>query len=173
MKKFITLLAIMVLCLPAIAGNRTGKAVPKDKLFGVISEYRHNDGFHVIRLGNLATSLVRSAAKIAVKVDGDQEAAEALRMINGVKKVWVVEYEACSGPVRDSFNSKLKNVLGGSELLMEVKDDEDQVFIYGIVDDDASAVRDFVVYVPEDCALICMFGSISMDAVSKLIEMNQ
>lgn len=172
MKKFLVLFTLLALSISGFAAQKPDKAVPKDKLLSVISEYRHNEGFHVIKLGNLATSLVRSAAKIAVKVDGDQEAAEALKMINGVRKVCVVEYEECSGAVRDSFNSKLSRVLSGSELLMEVKDDEDQVFMYGIVDDDASAVRDFVIYVPEDSALICMFGSISMDALTKLIEMK-
>ncbi|MCQ2187163.1 MAG: DUF4252 domain-containing protein [Bacteroidales bacterium] len=172
MKKFLVLFTLLALSISGFAAQKPGKAVPKDKLLSVISEYRHNEGFHVIKLGNLATSLVRSAAKVAVKVDGDQEAAEALKMINGVRKVCVVEYEECSGAVRDSFNSKLSRVLSDSELLMEVKDDEDQVFMYGIVDDDASAVRDFVIYVPEDSALICMFGSISMDALTKLIEMK-
>lgn len=172
MKKILVLLTLLSLTFSGFAAQRPGKAVSKDRLLSIISEYRHNEGFHVVKLGNLATSLVRSAAKVAVKVDGDEEAAEALKMINGVRKVCVVEYEECSDAVRDSFNSKLRKVLGSSELLMEVKDNEDQVFMYGIVDEDATAVRDFVIYVPEDSALICMFGSISMDALSKLIEMN-
>ncbi len=40
--------------------------------------------------------------------------------------------------------------------------------IYGVVDESADSVKDFVLYTPSDCALICIFGSISMDAVAKI-----
>lgn len=172
MKKFYLILTLLLLGLSSFAATKNEGGVPKDKLFALVREYKPNEGFHVIKLGSLATSLARTAAKIAIKVDGDEASAEALKMISGVKKVAVVEYEDCTVAVRDSFNAKLKKLLRGYDLLMEVKDDGDQVFMYGIVDENASTVKDFVIYVPEDSALICMFGSISVDAVAKLVEMN-
>lgn len=172
MKKFVLLLTLLAFCFSGYASAKPAKGVSKEKLLTLISEYRPNDGFHVVKLGSFATSLARTAAKITFRVDGDEEAAEAVKMINGVRKVVVVEYEDCERSVRDSFNTKARGLLRNYDLLMEVKDDEDQVFMYGLVDDKASSVKDFVIYVPEDCALICMFGSLSVDAVSKLIEMK-
>ena len=93
-------------------------------------------------------------------------------MLNDIRRVAVVDYEDCGESVKNEFNSKLDRILAGAEILMEVKDSEDLVRIYGVVNEDASRVKDFVVHVPNDCALICMFGSIPMDAVAKIIEMD-
>ena len=55
---------------------------------------------------------------------------------------------------------------------MEVKDESDTMQMYGIIDEDGESVRDFVLYTPADCALICIFGKVSMDAVAKIIKDN-
>lgn len=172
MKKIIAALMLLALCFAGYAGNGVGKAVPKDKLLGLISEYRHSDGFDIVNVGALGTSLVRAAAKIAMKVDGDPEMVEAVKLLNDIRRVAVVDYEDCGQSVKNEFNSKLDRILAGSEVLMEVKDSEDLVRIYGVVNEDASRVKDFVIHVPNDCALICMFGSIPMDAVAKVMEME-
>lgn len=172
MKKLVTVLMILALCIPAIAGGKAGGGVPKEKILGLVQEYNHKEGFHVIRLGGIGTSLARAVAKIAIKAEGGPEAAEAVKLLNDIKRVAVVEYEECNESVKNSFNSKLEGILTQSELLMEVKDSEDVVHIYGVVNEDASKVKDFVIHVPNDCALICMFGSIPMDAVAKIMEMQ-
>ena len=69
---------LLTLCFAGYAGDRGGKSVQKEKLLGLISEYRHSDGFDVVNVGALGTSLVRAAAKIAMKVEGDPEMAEAV-----------------------------------------------------------------------------------------------
>lgn len=172
MKKLLTVLTILALCMPAIAGGKAGGGVPKEKILGLVQEYNHKAGFHVIRLGALGTSFVRTAAKIAIKAEGDPEAAEAVKLLNDIKRVAVVEYEECNESEKNSFNSRLEKILAQSDLLMEAKDSEDVMRIYGVVNEDASQVKDFVIHVPNDCALICMFGSIPMDAVAKIIEMQ-
>jgi hypothetical protein len=50
-------------------------------------------------------------------------------------------------------------------MLMEVKDGSDIMRMYGVVDDRGDKVKDFVLFSPEDCTLICLFGSISLDSV--------
>ena len=42
--------------------------------------------------------------------------------------------------------------------------------IYGVFDEQSGTVQDFVLYAPSDCALICLFGSISMDAIAQLVS---
>ena len=53
---------------------------------------------------------------------------------------------------------------------MEVTDEGDQMQIYGLYDERTDVVRDFVLYTPSECALICLFGSISMDTVSRMMN---
>lgn len=163
------MIALLPVC--SFAGQK-GKAVPKEKILTLISEYRGQDGFDVVRLGPLGTTLARSVAKIALKVDGDDETAEILKLVNGIRSIAVVDYEDCASSVKDSFNAKLGRILNGTDLLMEVKDDEDHVFIYGVVDEAGDKVQNFVLHVPADCALICMFGTISMDTVAKIAELD-
>ena len=55
---------------------------------------------------------------------------------------------------------------------MEVNDEEDRMQIFGLYDERTDAVRDFVLYTPSECALICIFGKISMAAVEKIIRDN-
>ena len=50
-------------------------------------------------------------------------------------------------------------------MLMEVKDGSDIMRMYGVVDDRGDRVRNFVLFSPEDCTLICLFGTISLDSV--------
>ena len=170
MKKFITLVLLLAVCATGFAGAGTGKGVPKEQLLSLVREYRHKDGVDVVSIGALGTSLARSVAKIAVRIDGDTEAVNALKLANGINRVCVVDYEDCAPEVRDSFKSKLEKALSQSELLMEVKDSEDHVRMFGVVNDDASRIKDFVIFVPNDCALVCLFGSIPMEAVGKIVE---
>lgn len=171
MKKLIIALFLAIVPVLSFAGTG-GRTVHKEKILTIISEYRHQDGVDVVRLGSLGTSLAKTVAKIALEVDGDPEAREIVKMIKGVKSIAVVDFEDAAPSVRDSFNSKLQRAFANSDLLMEVKDDEDQVYIYGLVDQAGDIVQDFVMYVPNDCALICLFGSISIDAVARLAEID-
>ena len=52
-----------------------------------------------------------------------------------------------------------------SELLMEAKEDGTHMRMFGVVDDAAGTVRDFVIYVPDSGTLICLFGSMSLEAL--------
>ena len=81
----------------------------------------------------------------------------------------VLDYEDCSTAVRERISARLDRALVGSELLMEAKGDDSAMQIFGVVDDKTGTVRDFVLHAPDDCTLICIFGSISMDAVSKVL----
>lgn len=172
MKRFLIMLILAVLPLTGTAG--TGKkAVRREVVTNLISQYRHYDGFEVVRLGPLALSAARSISKVALAAEGDKETLNALKLAGGIRKLAIVEYEDCEENIRNSFNSKLGGILKDAEVLMEVRDEEDTVRMYGVVDDDASSVRDLILFIPEDCTLICLFGTVSMDAVSGIInDMN-
>ena len=53
---------------------------------------------------------------------------------------------------------------------MEIKDGGDMCRIYGVVDDAADKLSNFVLYDPSDCTLICLFGTIPMSAVVSALD---
>lgn len=83
-------------------------------------------------------------------------------------RIAVAEYEDCDANVRDRFNEKVAKALENSELLMEVKDEEDMVRIYGTITEDGDKIKDCVIFIPEDYTLVCIFRTIPMKALMKL-----
>ena len=166
MKKTITILCILLLSLPGWAG----KNIRKGQLASFISEYRHADGVECVRLGTIATSALKTTIRLSAKDDPDGR--QVLKAIGGVRNLMVFEYEDCDSQLKDRINDRLSRILAGSELLMEVKDGSDGMQMYGLIDEKGECIRDFVLYTPGSCALICIFGRISMDAVAKIIEEN-
>lgn len=170
MKKTFLAIALVLLTVTALA-DLPKKSVRQESLISLINEYSFHDGFEVVRVGSLGTAAIKGVAKIAALADKDDpDIREMVKILNGVKKLAVVEYEECDDKVRDKFNRKLERLLESSDLLMEAKDGEDILRMYGVVTEDSSTVKDFVLYVPSDCALICLFGSISLDSLSKFMN---
>lgn len=166
MKKTITILIVLLLPLMGWAG----KNVKKGQLASFVSEYRNVEGVELVRLGTLATSAIKTAIRISAKDDPDSR--QALQIINGVRRLMVFDYEDCSAKDKDKINWKISRILKGSELLMEVKDGSDNMQMYGVIEGDGESVRDFVLYTPDSCALICIFGRFSMDAIAKIAAEN-
>ena len=164
MKKY---LLILLLLLPLTASaSRPAKRVSRTELSSIVSEFRHTDGVEVVKLGRLATALVRGAAVHIDDEDGDmRELRHALR---GIKGVTVMEYGGAAPNVRERLNNRLSRVLDKREVLMEVKDDGKKVQIFGVLDEATGLVRDIIFHAPGEGALICMFGSLPMDVVGKI-----
>ena len=165
--KRILLLLMLASMLPLAAATPDGR-VSKTRMSAFISEYRNVNGVEVVRLGTLATAALKGTMRIAAR--GDSDAKEALRLIKGLKGIYAFDYEDCSPSMRVRIDRRLRRILDDSELLMEANDEGETMQIYGVFDEDAGKVRDFVLYDPSSCALICLFGSISMNDVSKLVQ---
>lgn len=165
------------MCLVAVSSCASGTNKEKKEavadngqLASLVSDFRQTDGFHVIRIGSLGTSIAKSIMKRAAKEDEDIKLVS--NIAEGIDKLVVMEFEEASDSDKERFRNSLKGCLRGSELLLEAKDDGDMVSIYGVPSEDASTIKDFIFYVPSEDAVICMFGSVSIDAVGKLIEAN-
>lgn len=164
MKKLFLILGLMVPMLASAAtfGNRAN-----DKRIGnFIADCRSYEGAEVVHLGSFATSIGKGVLKIA-SID-DPEANEVLELIKDVRSLYVFNYEDCSKSVKEKVNGRLQKMLAGSQMLLEAKDGEDKVVIYGIVDEEGGKVSDFILHTPSECAVICILGSISADALAKL-----
>ena len=135
------------------AGERDRVRLPGIK---VVSD-NHLD---IVSIGGVGLSL----AKWAVRHDDDVDVA-ALAAIDGVRRLMIVSYEDCPAPLKSRFDRKIRNTLDGCELLMEAKGDGSDMSIFGDLSADGSRIGDIVMYSPSESALICIFGSISADAL--------
>ncbi len=168
MKK-ILIIIVLALTLP-MAGNANaqGKSVPGTQISLLINEYKGYDGFEAVKVGRLATGFIKSMINSGAMESGDPEIQEIRRLVKGIKKLTVVDYSSCDLQVRQGFSQKMNRLLGGADMLMEVKDGSDVMRMYGVVDDKGGKVRNFVLFSPEDCTLICLFGTISMDSIMNM-----
>ena len=160
------IIIVLALTLP-LAGNANaqGKSVPSSQISLLISEYKVYDGFEAVKVGRLATGFIKSMISAGAMEAGDPEVKDLKKLVKGIKKMAVVDYSDCEPQVRQGFSQKMGKLLSGSDMLMEVKDGSDIMRMYGVVDDKGGKVKNFVLFCPEDCTLICLFGSISLDSV--------
>lgn len=176
MKKLVVIFVLLATAFVCAAGNgrkekEAMNAVPVDRLVSLISDYSAKDGFDVIRIGRLGTSAIKSLARLGSWDDGDSDAEEALSIISGIKKLAIVDYEDCSPADKESFERKVGRLLKDENVIMEFKDDGHICRIYGVMDERSDKLRDFVLYTPSDCALICLFGSISLSKVTSVMDL--
>lgn len=157
---FLALLASLV-----TASEAFSKGISRSKLSYTISDCRHCEGAETVHLGGFLTGLAKGVAGV-VSI-GDRDVREALKLCRGVRGITIFNYEDCSAIDRIWISRKIERALDGSEVLMEVKGGGEELSMYGIVDDRGGKVKDFVLYSPEDCSVICLFGTISVDIVAK------
>ena len=169
MKRIIAIL--MLLPLPLFNGYcAEGRPSPERRIFAAVDDFRSYDGFEVMRLGTLGTVAAKTVIKLALKYADDEETEAVMDLFRHIRGVSVIEYEDCEAKVRDKFNARIGHILEGTDMLMELKDGSSNMGVYGMVSDDASVLRDFVLFCPDDCVMLCLFGSIPTDAVAKLAE---
>jgi hypothetical protein len=164
MKRLVLIISIL-LSVPAFAATQ-GKTVSKAGITSVINECRSIEGAELVSLGRVATAALKVTLRTAAI--GNRDAREALSVMKGIKGITVLDFEDCSVSDKARISRKLGRTLSGSEMLMEANDGGDKMMIYGVVDEKSGTVGDFILYSPSDCALVCLFGTISMEAVAKL-----
>lgn len=151
------------------AGSSERTTVNTRRVISAIRDYRHEPGFEVVSVGKFWMGLTRIAAGLAVETE---EERRALSILNNIDKIVVVDYEDASEAKRRAFDSRLSRLLDRAEKIIEVKDEEDIVNIYGTSVNDAESIDDLIIYIPEDCTLICILGSISAEKIADLIKMT-
>ncbi len=173
MRKAMILMAVALL-LPfyADAARKVNGGIDRNSLTEIIRTYSGEEGFEVVNVGSIATSLIKKIIRVAADYDDDPDIRQALKIIRNVKRVSIISYENVSDKTRSQITSRLGKALDNTDLLMEVKDGDDTMRMYGVVSDDSETVKDFVLFAPEDCALICLFGSLSVDAIMELAGNN-
>ena len=133
----------------------------------LIREYNLTEGFETVSVGGLGLGLIKMIAMPSM----DEEERAALEIMDGLRRIVVLDYEEADSSQRESFTRRMTDILDRSEKIMEVKDEGDILNIYGTCADDGDSIDDLMIFSPGDCSLICLFGSISSQKVADLIEM--
>ena len=150
-------------------GASEGSNVQSGKLLALINDYRDKEGFEVISVGSLGTSIIKKM--IVNNLDKvDEKTRSLFKAIDGIKKIAIVDFGSSDAAVRTEFIHKMEKLLSRSQLLMEIKDSENKMYMYGVVGRKNNKVGDFVLYNPDGGNVICLFGSISLDTLMNLAD---
>ena len=165
MKKIVLTLCLILSLTAAMA------AVPgNSRLDNVVSKCRRYDGVEVVHLNRFMVWAIKGVARVAGV--GDEDIREALALAKGVNSVTVMDYDDCCPELKNRITRRIDRSLRGHEILMEAGDNQSRIQIYGVVDERRGTVGDLVLFIPSDCALIYITGSISTDTLFGLIAEN-
>jgi len=166
MKKIILVILASVLTLSVATAKSSPDDRSRAKLTQTIHEYSSDPDIDVLEIGSLGTSLIKTFAKFASI--GDEDMQMAVGLMKNLKKISIVDYSSCKQEVKDSFTAKVQALLNEDNLLMEAKDGTDVMRIYATPDGKGDNLKDIIMFCPGECALISLFGTVSMEAVSKI-----
>ena len=132
----------------------------------VIETIKQNKDADVVRLGRLGMSIFR----IALEEEGDDEEDKAiLALMKDTKKMTIADYSDCFQADRVKYSTSISQALARHEIIIEIKDDDETVTIYGIFDDKKGTVSDIVMYSPSDCSLILFDGKYEASTIGNLL----
>lgn len=171
---FITLMLATIACSGADSRKVAKAEVRSDinQLNSIISEYSGKSGFDVLQLGRFGTSALKSIVNIGIRLDDefDDETMTILKMAKDIKNLTIVEFEDCGEAEKAEFSRKIERILNEDHLIMEAKDEGDNMKIYGVLSEKGDSLSDFILYSPTEYALICLLGEIDLNSVNILME---
>lgn len=175
LRKAVLLGLLLILPLSVcMAGSRRGGNAPRQRISSLIQEFKACEGFEAIRVGPVLLSVAKPFIRAEMRqAEDEQERAEmqlALDAINSIKRVQVAEYSGCDEDVRRKFDARLSRLLDRMDLLMEVCDGQDRVRMFGSVSGNGRYLNDFIIHVPADGALVCLYGRLDLEVISEIIE---
>lgn len=132
----------------------------------LIREYNQTEGFESVSIGGLGLGFIRMMANASM----DEEERAALEIMDGLRRIVVLDYEDADSSQSESFTRRMTDILDRAEKILEVKDEEDVLNIYGTCANDGDSIDDLIIFCPGDYSLICLFGSVSAQKVADLIE---
>lgn len=152
----------MTLLMPG--ATAVAKRIDKSTVKAVTNKYKVRDPeFEVVNLGGFSTWLLKASA-------GAHGLRDEMAFLKGVKSMYVIDYEDCSRKVNDGFNREMSNLLKNAEIIMETKEDGSVTRIYGHPSPDGSKVSDVIVFSPNDGAMVCIFGTMDVEALSEYVS---
>lgn len=170
MKKIISILVVVIFTMTSIAQAVTqsdSKKVNPGAVTSLVKEYYGTEGFEIVSIGSFGLGLTRIIAKASADTPEDRE---MLGILDNLNRVVVVDFEEADGGHKGSFVKKISALLENAEKIIEIKDGGETFNLYGTSSEGGERIDDIIIFVPEDCALICLFGSISAQKIADIIE---
>ena len=170
MKKIISIIMLIVL----MAGTGiSNAAAPKGKpdseaMTAIVSKYQGNEGFTIVSFSNVAMGFIKMLANATAQTKEDKE---ALDILDGIHKFVVVEYAEASDEKKAAFSKDMSALLKDAEKIIEVKENGDNVDIYGTISKDGDRIQDFIINAQNEHAIVCFFGSISIKDLGGVMDM--
>lgn len=166
MKRFLTLFIVAagLLALSASCDRSANAKTSNPEIKGLIRAYKSENGFDAVNLGSFAMSLIKSGSDMFDDGDGD-ETKLIRESIDKLRGVTVADFSDCKASVKEEFKQKLSKLLKKKELLLETKDDGESVLIYSDPSKGDSWVKNLIIYMPDDCDLVCLWGSVNIENV--------
>ena len=121
-----------------------------------------------MELGSAAT-LIKGIAGLSGEAE-DDDTKKALEAIKDIDDLTVLTFEDCSDEDKKVIKSKLESILEKAEILLEASEDGEKVQVFGTSKEGTNVVNDVIVYIPDECTVVCLMGSISMDDLTQIIN---
>ncbi len=152
------------------AGAQTTKSKSKD-IIDLVHSYSPKDGFEVVSVGKFGINIAKVFAKKAAETK--EEKKEIMEFMDGLQQMVIVDFEDAASAQKDEFKSRIADFLKNSEKIVEMKDNGESMNIYGSSSNDGETIDDLIMYVPEDCALICLLGRISAKNIADMMASSK
>lgn len=169
MKKIISIIMLVIVMAGAgisHAAAPSGK-LDKDAMSALISKYQENEGFTIVSFGNVAMGFVKMLANATAQTKEDKE---ALDILDGIHKFVVVEYAGASDEKKAAFGKELSELLKDAEKIIEVKENGDNLDIFGTISKDGKRIQDFIINAQNGHSVICFFGSIKIEDLGGVMD---
>ena len=168
MKQLLIVMAGLALFSATATAVAADRQIQEKRILSAVNSLRSEKEAEVLNIGPMAMLLVKAAGNIAVADDPDARAG--LSLIRGLKRMVVADYEGVEAHVKDRFNKRMSGLLGGCSLLMSISEDGSHTSIYATVSKDGSLLSNFVIFCPDEGALVCLFGTFDVREAMKLME---
>ena len=147
-------------------------AAPKGKLdseamTALVSKYQGDEGFTIVSFGKEAMGFMKMLANAKAETKEDKE---ALDILDGIHKFVVVEYAGASDEKKAAFGKELSELLKDAEKIIEVKENGDNLDIYGTISKDGKRIQDFIINAQNGHSVICIFGSIKIEDLGGVMD---
>ena len=128
---------------------------------GLFNRYEDEPGAECKNLGPLLMGLVKTFAA---------DKSEEGRVIKSIKSIKVLDLEECAPEVRQEFAQKTRNLKPwGMELLVQVKDEDDNVCIWGKMK--RNTVRQLLIVT--DDKMVRIKGKFDLDKIANMLNSTQ
>ena len=161
MKKLFIAFVLLFACL-------SGKAQTIENIFNA---FKNKPGVEFMPVNK---EMLQMATSMAAQKSDSLETAKATELIKNVETINILSLDEAAIDVKRDFLDMVKDInLKNYEQIMDVKDDDEQITIYGKTENDS--IKELVIIMSEsdDPGLIHIVGDIQLEDIGKIIKMNK